>query len=802
MRNKILKLLLMLFILTTLLPLPRFTTVATESETENLVRNGDFEVFEAMKNTWDNAFVVPYEYDKEKDGVIEGMIERATDLPEDRPGYALKFTTSKSNLGIHCQQRFFYPSAPQNSDLSDFVKKSNAFKPGATYELSFEFYIHKLDDDYDNENIENMGLHYTFSPDRYDIEAKGATSGWVAYKEKSTTTNGRWINVSDTVQAPTDAKQLRIIVQSSAKGIVYFDDITLVEVGEPEKFEYTTSHMFHYADENEVGEASVSITPFYEGTGLDKTHSVSFDVYDGNTWVAGQDKVNFSNNKAVFTYSPDAVLKEKKTKYTLSVSVKDSSDEVVDVFSQSLYRYERPKFLDKDGNFRGEDGEVIDPFIAWGARYYDMEEAARAGFTMCVLPFDCARFENKEGREEFMKDAKEAGLYVIGSLCYGMKAAADDANLENTVKMVTEYMNEERFVGWIVQDEPLGGNPKDKEYVKELLEESYTTIRNIDPNHPVILLDYNSGVKVTSKYCDIFMPNAYGRSHKEVRYEVEEAVKYANGRPIWPNVAAYANGDGTQEELPKGEQVQHFIYQAFLAGAKGVSVYDFQYPVPSNKNIQLIETPIWESLVDTGSTEVPVLFDLFVHGNAPKVDDESDYVQRKWTRDDGEYYVLLSASDNGATVEYDIGKDKSVKILGGDDISDYTLENGKLSVKLKKNNNIVQNGKEKCFDVQIFKVYDTVKEPQVTWGGIKYVAPYLPPAGVQTFFIAAYKEKDGIAQLQEVKRCERPRIAQEFVSEGEAQDYTIKVFAFDTSLKPLADVAVIPPVPNPTAYEG
>ncbi len=766
------------------------TGAETESERPNLIKNGGFDDTETLETDW----VL-----KLGDFVAEGSTGFfVTDEMKDSyegSDYALKFLSAENKNVFHLKKKLTTPQ----------------MIPGATYELSYRIYAVDLGNRKDTGLV---GCELDFYKENKENDVSVHISGTeIAYTES--TTNGRWATISGTFVFPADAKMLRILVRNRAVGTVYFDDISLKMV-DAEMFEYSTSHVFHYTSE-EHGTAKVSIFPYFQ-TGenkLDeKAHYVNFGIYDGEMRLTGQN-VTFENFEASYTYSVDS-LKVLKKKYTLKISVFKENEEI-DSYAQSLYKYERPKFLDEDGNFRNKWGEIVKPFNAWHMTEENLDEAAKAGFTMFTMSRECRKPENEISTVSLLTTAEQEGLIGLFTL-YGEdgewpvgyeartlkdgedKAKKDDEKKAETKAIVEKYANDKRFLGWVVKDEPLGGGITEER--KALLEESYKFIRDLDPNHPIILTDYNRGVfKETLKYCDIFMPNSYGKGYDGVRIYVEEAIKHAHGRPVYPNIAAYT--DKTIDQLPTGQQMQHFMHQAFLAGAKGVSVYSFNNSVSNEKErIPIFDTPLWGPLVDTGNTEVPVLFDLFVYGKeTPECKEEpGKYVQRKWTRQDGDYYFLMSVSNEEQTVEYEIDDGKAVKLLGGDSTSYFTLSQGKLSVSLKGGDGDNSN---KVGDVLMFKVFDASNEAMITLNGIGIKVmqgdknlTYKAPPGAAEFVVALYKEENGIEKLYWVQWYKGESTARDLITIAQQYEITAKVFAWDSSLRPLGNAAVVPPHPR------
>ena len=736
-------------------------------EERNLIRNGDFENYSVDNWYQEKAPGIENEWKYDGEVYAASVITNEMKNSDEGSGYALKLDHKMhKNYDLYGRQNLF---------------AKDGIIAGTTYKLSYRIYADNLGDRTDA----GVGAFVTYYPS--NSMSSGTQTGGTSILYPDSTTNGRWTEVSGTFFFPYEAKSLRILLRCYAVGTVYFDDISLVQVGEPEKFEFSTSHVFHYTSETQ-GTAEVSVLPYYQGKETDSLR-VDFAIYDGATRLTGEEKT-FSEFKASYTYPVDT-LEILKKRYTLRVTVRDAKNAVLDSFEQSLYKYERPKFLDANGNFRGVDGEIVPPVIAFHLNKKYFDKASDAGFTMYQMPYESLLPERKELTDALLDEGQKEGLYGLFSLYLDMKAAAHPDNIAYTKEIVKIFKDDKRFLGWIVQDEPLGGGITEE--AKALLELSYKTIRDIDPNHPIILTDYNRGVfKETVKYCDVFIPNSYGTGVDGVRSYVEESVKYANGRPVYPNIAAYSS---SLKKLPSGQQVQHFIHQAFLAGAKGVSVYAFNDSVNDGAGLKipLFNTPIWGPLVDTGNTEVPVLFDLFVYGEEKPEETKGDYyVQRKWTRDDGDYYFLMSTSKmEGATVEYDIGEGKGVRLLGGNSTEYFTISEGKLIVNLG------------AFDVLMFKVFDTSKEAQITYRGIGIKnmmgdteLTYLPPAGAAKYVVALYRNENGKEILEWVHWPKTATFTGDLIFKSEQYDFTAKVFAWDDAMRPIGKMAVAAPMPK------
>ncbi len=376
----------------------------TTIEDTNLIRNGGFEDSANMMKDWDievgkvNEWRItpPATEDNPnpEPGPVYATSEIQNQMASDEGGYAAKLTNKTRKNDVFVKQ--------------DLKLKDGMF-PGVTYEFSYRIY---LPEDIGEDGVKaGVGAYLT------DYESDNGSSSIVTHQilYSEGVTNGLWTEVKGKFVFSSGATRLRIIMRCYAVGTVYFDDISLKAV-EAEKFEYNTSHVFHYTTE-EQGTAKVSILPYYQ-TGVNKLDTnkvyVNFGIYDEERYVTGKDQVPFTNFEASYMYSVDH-LTVLQHKYTLKITVYENGEEE-DSYSQSLYKYERPRFLDEDGNFRNKWGEIVNPFNAWHLNEDHFDEAAQAGFTTFTMVYDYRKPERDV--ETYLTKAENAGLIGLYTL-YG-----------------------------------------------------------------------------------------------------------------------------------------------------------------------------------------------------------------------------------------------------------------------------------------------------------------------------------------------------------------------------------------------
>lgn len=710
--------------------LPQF---AAEAENPELVTNGNLEI-------WKNG--VPLEWGGTTLDWGKNSVEISTEKPHSEK-YGCKITNDGSDSPWISQQVGF-------------------LIPGATYRISFFL------------NAE-LGAHAEKGAGVYLVFYRGlsASSGSVGsrFVMRYASTNGRWTEMTDEFVLPVDATMVKIYCRLFSDGVAYFDDISL-KLYDIEKFSSETSHVFHYTDE-ESGTAKVNLHSYYRDSGIAEKYKVNFTILDGERKVHEKTGVLFSGLTAAHTY-PTSVLTEKKKKYSLRIAVVDMQGTEEKVFISSLYKYDRPEYLDEDGFYRDENGTIINPMIAFHLDHIDHPKAVEAGYNMFQIGYGATPLKNTEEREAMLMAMDASGLKGIWCLYLGMKAAAHPDNIENTKKLVEMYKDDPRIFAWAVQDEPLGG--RNTEEAKALLELSYKTIRDIDSKHPIILTDFTSSVfSDTLKYCDAFIPNSYGRTCESVALDTKAAVEAANGKPVYVNVSTYSRT--TTDELPTKKQMQHAMYQALCEGARGISTYSFSDSVPKPARTAVYNTPLWDTLCDMGTRQLPTAFSLFVHGGAYVDSTTNKAVQRKWEKADGTYYFLLSKTDEKQTFAYSVQDAEKVKIHAGDPFRNFTKQGNTLTVSLEGG------------DVLLFKIGKEDGRVQIRQNGIEIDAATVGTAeaisreGSQTV-LAVYEKKNGINRLKKFSVANSVNQTASLPITEEDRGLSLKAFAFEKSMIP------------------
>ncbi len=138
------------------------------------------------------------------------------------------------------------------------------------------------------------------------------------------------------------------------------------------------------------------------------------------------------------------------------------------------------------------------------------------------------------------------------------------------------------ILAWYMADEPEG-----RAHSVEWYKSAYALLREIDPHHPCIMLNYGlRGIRTYYEGCDVLMPDCYpvfredGTTRKPLWALTEWTETARVLRPTWlvPQVFDW-DGTGTitsPGRPPTFDEARNQIWQAFAAGARGVFMFSYR----------------------------------------------------------------------------------------------------------------------------------------------------------------------------------------------------------------------------------
>ena len=511
------------------------------------------------------------------------------------------------------------------------------------------------------------------------IAVEGQVNQWKTpdgewhYLEKRFTT-GPNVNSVDVYLRMYGAKAVDgTTVTEAAESI--WDDVSLVQYAAPEVGFLDTDQWIYYSDYTADGIATVSVGETYQE--IQTSGKVDFTFKDGDN-VLKSETVNIQGGTATFTY-PMSLLSQKQHEYTVVADVKDAEGTVKGSYTRRLFKYDRPNYLTKDGEFLDKDGNRI--YVYWPSGTYMQEEkwskpAYDAGFEL----IQAGAFASADKALESLNKATEVGVKVVLVMYRQHNSdgklwpAAYEGLIEQNRAIINAVKDHPALFAYHIMDEGSGrANATD-----DLMIDTYRLIREIDPNHPIYLTenaDFEWGAKVT----DILGIDPYGRPEtKTVAVKTTaavEATEKMGGKPVVAMVQAFKTGEGTSYYFPEPNEGRLSLYQALLTGATGLSFYGFQ-PGSLESGKYLDATPLWPALVEFEEKDKVLIFDHFVYGDTPTFNHNVDLTKDVWyhsfVKDDDVYVIVTNSSKNANTVSVPLTSDDGTRTINGYTATVYT----------------------------------------------------------------------------------------------------------------------------------
>lgn len=487
-----------------------------------------------------------------------------------------------------------------------FVQQGIPVEGGATYQLSLWLYKDG------GKSAATTKLEFYASAVTGTVCVQGANT------YKITSTNG-WEQVLYNFRAPYTATSVLIMPRiESESETAYYDDVKVYKVGPPSPVNLTTDSVFYYP-EQKTGTAILSVSELVLPAARGGT--AQFSLLDGESIL--QTKAVPLGNDLCAAFSFDtSLLSVYKKAYTVKVHVQDKNGETLAERAQAVYKFARPKYLDKSGLWHN-GAENFTPVICYKVPPTDAAyiKCKKAGITVV------------QGSVSDLPRANSHGLKVLVTLYNGMQPAGAEVNRAYTKEVVEKYKNDPRVFAWAIMDEPHLNLPEPM----DALLESYRIIREIDDNHPVYICEASpQHFADSAKACDLLCTDPYlpgsttaaGKMNTTHVYDYVQKARAASGylKPVLSLNQAFT----WYRYLPDGMAARHMIYQALFAGASAHGYYNFAKAAEENGEkvplYAVTSTDIWAGLTGFAETEKA---DAYAHFVEEKTAGFSHYVGKE-----------------------------------------------------------------------------------------------------------------------------------------------------------------------------
>ncbi len=469
------------------------------------------------------------------------------------------------------------------------------------------------------------GKGYAYKFEWYDKDGKGVAVGQIQYEIGEyypQVTGENWYNVVNQIIAPEGAASLKVYLRLYGVGTIYVDDVSFYQTGMAPYCTVEVDDYFYYTEE-EGGFAT--LTPDY------KTYPNLGDIYagfrilDGETVIREVTGVPVEDGRAIFKYYSEEFAK-KQSPYVIEGTLYKADGTALETERQTVYRYDRPTVLDEHGNYI-INGEVFYPMFGYhvSAKFYPRMKEIGVNVVQA------------KPTKQVLDAAKEHGVYVLAVLYDNMEAAGSAQNIERTKERVAEFKDHPALFAWAIMDEPyvFSTNPTPD------LVSSYVTIRDIDPVHPVYVMEDGYNYQETSKCCDILGTDPYpGGLRNAPTFVAEQGMVARNvtqgKKPVYNLLQLFFYLDW----YPSDDELRTMMYEVFLAGGTSIGFYEIDQTLAS-KPIFDVENS-YKVLKDWTDKERQDAFDFFVNKKYPVFNEvkTEDYWEISFPKD-GKLRVII-----------------------------------------------------------------------------------------------------------------------------------------------------------------
>ncbi len=553
--------------------------------------------------------------------------------------------------------------------------------PGAYYQLSFWAYC-------DSKISDGVGFKFEWEvTDALDGEEPAGNS----FGNGLGNTGGEWKRFSTTSLSPDTVKGVTTYIRLYIPGIAYIDDASLYRVSASSAKPATISTNNIFFETGYEGDVEISIkkAPLIIETNnipMDGA-TVTYTFRDGDTVLAQSEAIPFTEDKMTYGF-PFTLIAEKEKEYRIVATLTDGAGKTYE-FSQRVYKFDRPTAIREDGLYIDENGEIFDPMIAYHVgelrnvpnRVNYLDDAIAMGANVMQI----TAVKNTGKVLEQLETLQEKGVKALVSLYPDMTSAGNPANIEYVKETVKAVKDHPAVFAWAVMDEPNQqllapeGMNQAENRDNELIA-AYLTIRSIDKDKPVYICECK-GLEDSSRYCDVFLIDAYKKSYGQNSKMINEMYNFA--RPVYTLLPAYSQRDSI-------DTYRFDMYDAFFEGALCVGVYGMEYFYDENFSYLF---PMKDALIEMNQTgERADAYAYFVHNKYQTLSEKvaADEAYAVYVKEGKVYAVVANRKAEAAEITVPLvsadGKtaiaDANVKGLYGASES-YRAANGAVTIKLE-----------------------------------------------------------------------------------------------------------------------
>lgn len=450
--------------------------------------------------------------------------------------------------------------------------------------------------------------------------------------------------------APKGTKMIMLYLKTGGDW-AYIDDASFMAVKEPAKISLDTEWVFYYT-ENTYGNASSKTSLNYYPEFKDA--SVKFEIVEKASGKVVDEQIVKTDAEGNANYKfKTKALEKKQEEYLLNAHLLNADGSIAETRTQRIFRYDRPKYINEDGMYDDGSGPIDIMTMTTLPDTSKYPRATAMGATVAVV-YEDATIERLDWLQE---NGMRAAITLYG----GMLPAGHPAKIENTKKVVAALKDHPAVLCWNIMDEGFYNfeDPRDW-YI-----DSYKTVRDIDPNHPVVAVEIQgSSYREASKYMDMMINDIYPASapdhfkfFKDTMEQGKAATLYQRPLQIYTQAFNYFNYTPTSDEM------RNYNFLAFFMGAMAGGYYCFENSV---NGLPLDETQMAPGIKEWYEKDQADTIAHFVRGEYPLFNEYrgEDYWYRTYEKDGKLRTIILNSyTDKEVEATVDLTNlDGSIKI--------------------------------------------------------------------------------------------------------------------------------------------
>lgn len=481
----------------------------------------------------------------------------------------------------------------------------------------------------------------------FKLEYYGNTGSSTGYMYESGQTErfkygDDWFRYVQQITTPAGCDRMQVYPRLKSAGIVYFDDLEVIQIEETPRLDLRTDEIFYYS-EWETGYATATAT-YPE----DADKYVKFRIKDGDAvlsestlmpiggHVSGCHAPDITAPRYIF---PISVLEEYMKEYTMEAQLCEADGTVLTSTATDIYRSSRPSMLDEDGTVR-IDGEVFVPSIAYHPTSYPNLT------TWGINVIQASPMNSVEAAIKKLDSCEKYGVKALLQLYVSMNPAGSAVNAENTRAVVEAVKDHPAVFGYMQMDEP-----GDQSCDYEALKNGYKIIRSLDTVHPVYACECRpEHYALTGKYVDVMSIDPYPSYPDKVTTDTFVETKAANEalgykKPLYVITQAF----DYKELAPTYDDMRTQIYQSIFASGMGPGYFALD-SMRGTKPVTVTE--MYEAIADYVVSDADILYRHF-YGNEGVMFNEyngADIRYRIWADGTDFYAMVLDVDTTDKTI--------------------------------------------------------------------------------------------------------------------------------------------------------